>query len=262
MSRSSSGFLPSPEYPALPLTLISTRPAKILLQSKPQCQPVTLLSLRPKNTSSLLSTEKGCLPSGGIFRSQSCRELRRNPAAGRLRRCSSLTDLHKERKRKLLKASSKTEGTSQHVVHRQNSKITFPSFQSSATSYDAVYRTPNTHTGDVSAPKHAETTQSAHLNLPPTVAAEKSSHAIYTSPLPHLDHKSPCMCHCTDHVSAVFKRAGSLSASSEANRLKMKRLKKTLMKTENLGSLMEEGLQDINLKKEPPFKKVLPSNVQ
>lgn len=268
MSRSSSGFesshLPSPEYPALPLTLISTRSTKILLPSKPQCQPVTLLSLRPNNILSLLSTEKGCLPSAGICRSQSCMELRRNPAAEKLRRCFSLTDLHKVRKRKLIDTSSKTEGTSQHTVHQKNSKITFPSFESSVTSYDAVYRTSNIDTGNVLAPKHAETTQSTHLNLSPTVTAEKSSRDINTSPLPNSNHEPSCMYKCTDHMSYVYKSGGSLSASSEANRLKMRRIKKTSMKTVNLGSVMEERpqLQDINLKKEPPLEKVLPSNIQ
>lgn len=266
MSRSSSGFesshLSSPEYPALPLPLKSARSAEVSLPSKPQCQPITLLSQRPKNTSRLPSTEIRGLPSEGICRSRSCMELGRNPVAGRLRRCSSLTDLHKERKKKPIDSSSKTKGASRHTVHLGSSKIMFPSFQPSATSHDAVHR--NTATGNVIAPKHAETARSTHSCLPPTVAAEKSSHAIHTSPWPNSNHELPRM-YCTGHISALCRRGGSLSASSEANRLKMKRIRKTSIKIKvNLGSLKEERLQlqDNNLKQEAPFEKVLPSNVQ
>ncbi|XP_026195155.1 SAM and SH3 domain-containing protein 1 isoform X3 [Anabas testudineus] len=243
MSRSSSGFesshLPSPDHPAFPLTLTSTSP-KILLQSKPQCQPVTLLSLRPTNTLSNLRPEKG-RPSGGVYRSQSCMELRRNPAVGKLRHGFSLTDLRKEQKSKLISTSMKTEETSQHTVNQKQSKVMFPSFQSSATSYDAVCSTSNIDSAF--APKQAETTPSTQLNLPPTVAAEKSNRSINTSPLPNSHHEplltdTASMDSCVGHKSSVYKMGGSLSACSEARRLKMKRIQKTSEKTINLDSLV------------------------
>lgn len=254
ISRSSSGFesshLPSPEYPALPLT--STSSSKTSLQSKPGCLPCILPSLRPsKNSLSLLSPAKGHLPSGAIARSQSCMELRRNPAPGLLRRSFSLSALHKEQKGKLinpkkwnLTPSVSSEESTQHTVNPQKHReVMSPPSQSPSTSYNAVCITLNKDTS----PKQAETTQSTHLQLPPTVPAGRSNHPLITPSLPN-PHREPlltetaCTHDYTNHMSSELNRSHSISANSEARRLKMKRNKKTSINPVNLGSLIEERL--------------------
>lgn len=252
MSRSSSGFesshLPSPEYPALPQTLTSTTSSKTSLLNKPGCLPCILPSLRlPKNILSLLSTSKGRPPSGAIARSQSCMELRRNAAAGLLRQSVSLTVLHKEPKRKSidpknwnLTPSVKTEESTQHTENPQkHCEVMSPSSRSLTASCNAVCSADT-------APEQAETTQSAHLQLPPTDPAERSNHPLITPFLPN-PHREPlltetaCTHNHTNQMSSENK-SPSVSASSEARRLKMKRIKKTSINSVNLGSLIEERL--------------------
>lgn len=256
MSRSSSGFesshLPSPEYPALPQT--STNSSETSLQSKPGFLPCILPSLRPPGDRlSLLIPAKGHLPSGAIARSQSCMELRRIPEPRLLRQSSSLTVLHKEQERKFitknwnLTPSVKAESTRHRANPQKQSEVMSPSSQSSTISYNPVCSTFNIDTTNVFAPKQAETTQSTHLQLPPTVPAERSNHSLTTPSLPNphgepLLPETACMCNYTNHISSEDKRSRSISANSEAQRLKMKRNKKTSINSVNLGSLIEERL--------------------
>ncbi|XP_040917418.1 SAM and SH3 domain-containing protein 1 isoform X2 [Toxotes jaculatrix] len=265
LSRSSSGFessnLSSPEYPALTLTLSSTSTSKTLLHSKPGCQPCVLSSLRPpKDSLSLLISAKDHLPSRAIGRSHSCMELRRKPALGPLRRCLSLSDLHKERKKKLinpkdrnLTPSIKTNKSTEETVN-PHFKVVFPSSGC------------NVDTGSVFAPKQGETARSTHLNLPPTVW---TNHPVNTPSLPN-SHQEPslaetaCMYNYTNHISSENRRSHLISATSEACRLKMKKRKKTSINSVNLGSLTEERLQlqGTDLKMEPLPENLLASDVQ
>uniref|UniRef100_A0A3B4TXU2 SAM and SH3 domain containing 1 n=1 Tax=Seriola dumerili TaxID=41447 RepID=A0A3B4TXU2_SERDU len=282
MSRSSSGFesshLSSPEHPALPRILTSTGPRKTLLHSEPGCQPCILPSIRrPKTSLSLPSSAKGRLPSGAIAKSHSCMELRRNPGPGPLRRCLSLSGLHKDQKKKLidpkdwnLTPRTKTEESTEQTINPQKQfKVMFPSSQSSTTASRAVCSTSSVGKGSVFAPKRGERTQSTHLKLPPTVPAERSNHPAGTTSLPN-SHREPsltetdCMHNYTNHISSEDKRSYSVSANSEARRLKMKRHKKTSMNSVNLGSLMEERLQSqgTDVKMEPLPEKVLASKVK
>ncbi|XP_044230205.1 SAM and SH3 domain-containing protein 1 isoform X2 [Thunnus albacares] len=244
MSRSSSGFesshLPSPEYPALPLTLTSTSPSKTLHPSKPGFLPCILPSVRtPKSSVSLLS------PGKGITRSRSCTELRRNPTPGLLRRCFSLTGLHKEQSRKhlvpkdwKLTARGKNEESTQHKVNlKKHSDVMFTSCQSSTASFDAVCSTLNKDTTNASGPKQAETTQSAHLQLPATVPAERTDHPVTTLPVPYRE--TACRDNYTGNTSSEDKSGRFISASLEARRLKTQRNKKKSINSVNLGSLVE-----------------------
>lgn len=244
MSRSSSGFesshLPSPEYPALPLTLTSTSPSKTLHPSKPGFLPCILPSVRTlKSSVSLLS------PGKGIARSRSCTELRRNPTPGLLRRCFSLTGLHKEQSRKhlvpkdwKLTARGKNEESTQHKVNlKKHSDVMFTSCQSSTASFDAVCSTLNKDTTNASGPKQAETTQSAHLQLPATVPAERTDHPVTTLPVPYRE--TACRDNYTGNTSSEDKSGRFISASLEARRLKTQRNKKKSINSVNLGSLVE-----------------------
>ncbi|XP_008289469.1 SAM and SH3 domain-containing protein 1 isoform X2 [Stegastes partitus] len=254
MSRSSSGFqsshLPSPESPVLPQSLTSTCPSKTLLEGKPKHLPCVLLPRRPpKNSLRLLSSAEGHIP-----RSQSCVELRRITAPNLLRRCSSLKTFHKEQKSKLLNLkdwnlNTKTEDSTQHTENpRKQFTTTFPSSQ---TSCNAVCSTSNTD--KVFAPKEAETTQSTNLEPPPTVQADKSKHhvAAPSSPNPHRElsqTETTCRPDCTDHISSEENKRRSVSAASEARRLKMRRNVKISVNCVNVKGLQ---LQSHDLKQEP-----------
>ncbi|XP_051252378.1 LOW QUALITY PROTEIN: SAM and SH3 domain-containing protein 1 [Dicentrarchus labrax] len=259
LSRSSSGFessyLPSPEYPALPQTLTSTSSSKTSLQSKQANLPCVLPLLRsPKNSLTLPSPAKGHVPSGAIARSQSCMELRRDPALGLLRRSCSLTVLHKDQKRQLtdpknwnLTPSVKTV-RAQHAVNPQkHCEVVSPPSQPPTASYKAVCSTLNTDTVNVFAPKQTATTQSTHLQPPPTVTAEISNHPLVTPSLPRphqepLPTETACLYNYTDHMLSADKTSRSVSANSEARRLKMQRNKKKSKSSANLGSLIEERM--------------------
>nr|XP_019953711.1 PREDICTED: SAM and SH3 domain-containing protein 1-like isoform X6 [Paralichthys olivaceus] len=259
MSRSSSGFpsslLSSPEYPALPLTLTSSSPSRTLLHSEPGWRPCILSSLRPLSP---LSSAKAHLPSKAIARSQSCIELRRGPAMEPLLRCCSLSDLHKEPRNKLIDpkvwkfpGSNSEESTEQTVNPQKHLMFVFPSSQTStaankvACGADTSSMFPN--------PKQGGTRQSTHLKLPTTEPEERSNHPVNMSSMPSLTEPS-CIYNYTNHISSEDK-SRSLSANSEACRLKMKRNKKTSV---NLGSLMEERLQSV----EPPPERLLASTAQ
>ncbi|XP_019133416.2 SAM and SH3 domain-containing protein 1 isoform X2 [Larimichthys crocea] len=235
MSRSSSGYessrLPSPECPVVLKTLISTRK----LQSKPAHPPCISPSPRPpKNSLTLLSLAKSLVPVRAIARSQSCPELRRNPAPGLLRRSFSVTARHERRfiKPKNWKPTpaAKTESVP-HAANPQKHCEDMSLF--------------NTDTGHAFAPKQAETTQSTHLQLPPTAPAERSNHPLIT-PSTANPRREPaltqtaCLYGHTDSVLSEDSRTRSISATFEARRLKMKR--KTPMSSGNLSSLIEERL--------------------
>ncbi|XP_028251958.1 SAM and SH3 domain-containing protein 1-like isoform X2 [Parambassis ranga] len=212
MSRSSSGFesshLPSPEFPVLPLPLTSTSPSKISQQSKPTCLPSPA---PPKNSLRLPSPARDHIP---IHRSHSCVELRRNAATShQLRRCSSLTVHHRRQKRKTLDPK--------HWNLTRNTKSTH------------AIMVPSVQSSDKDAPKRAENTQITHAKLPPTVLTPPSP-----NPHPELPptETTTCRLSCTDHISAEDKKSRSISATSEARRLKMKR---------NLGS--QTGRQTPNV---------------
>ncbi|XP_053291105.1 SAM and SH3 domain-containing protein 1 isoform X1 [Pleuronectes platessa] len=260
MSRSSSGFpsslLSSPEYPALPLTLTSNGPSKTLLHSDPGWQPCVLPSLRPPMNSLIpLSSAKAHLPSRTIARSKSCMELRRSPAMEPLVRCSSLSGLHNEPRNKLtdpkvwnLSPSSTIEETTKQTANPQKHFLPlFPSSQSStATNKAAGGVFPN--------PQQGGTTQSTRLKLPPTEPEDRSSHPGNMSSMPSLTETS-CISNYTNRISSEDQKGHSLSATSEARRLKMQRNKKPSV---NLGSLKEERLQSV----EPPPGKCLTSTAQ
>lgn len=235
MSRSSSGYessrLPSPECPVVLKTLISTRK----LQSKPAHPPCISPSPRPpKNSLTLLSLAKSLVPVRAIARSQSCPELRRNPAPGLLRRSFSVTARHERRfinpKNWKPTPAAKTE-SAQHAANPQKHCEDMSLF--------------NTDTGHAFAPKQAETTQSTHLQLPPTAPAERSNHPLIT-PSTANPRREPaltqtaCLYGHTDSVLSEDSRTRSISATFEARRLKMKR--KTPMSSGNLSSLIEERL--------------------
>lgn len=262
MSRSSSGFesshLPSPEYPAIPRNLTSTSPSETFLQSKPGCLPPVLPSPNPtKNSLSLQIPVKGHLPQGYIARSQSYSEVRGNPPPGQLRRCSSLTGLLTQQgaqKGKLLDPtdwnpahSTKTEASTQHAINSQKQvNIAFPPTQTSL-SYDAVSSSLNMD--DMLTSGQTETVSCTHLQLPSTVSAQHPNH-----PLPRE------MTH-TDHISSAHNGARSISASSEARRLKLRRNKKISVDTVRLGSWLEERLQSNDVTMEPFSDKVLASKM-
>lgn len=250
MSRSSSGFesshLPSPEYPTHPQTLTSTSSSKT-------CLPSILPSLRPpKNSLSLLSPAKGHGPSGAIARSQSCMELRSNPASGLVRRSFSLTLLHKKQKRQCvdpknrnLTPSVKTKESTQDTVNPpKDCQVVSPSSQASITSHNVECSTCIRDTVNVFPPEQAETKQSTHLQLPPTVPIERSNHPLLTASFPTprrepLLTQTACLYH-TNHMLSADTSSPSLSANFEAHQLKMKRNKKT--NSVNIGSLVEEKL--------------------
>ncbi|TKS87001.1 SAM and SH3 domain-containing protein 1 [Collichthys lucidus] len=231
MSRSSSGYessrLPSPECPVVLKTLISTRK----LQSKPAHPPCISPSPRPPKT--LLSPAKSLVSVRAVARSQSCPELRRNPAPGLLRRSFSVTARHERRfinpKNWNPTPAAKTE-SAQHTVHPQKHCEDMPL---SCTAF-------NTDTGP------AETTQSTHLQLlPPTAPAERSNHPLIT-PSTANPRREPAPTHTAclyDHTHRVLSEdptRRSISATFEARRLKMKR--KTPVSSGNLSSLTEERL--------------------
>ncbi|XP_041667945.1 SAM and SH3 domain-containing protein 1-like isoform X2 [Cheilinus undulatus] len=237
MSRSSSGFesnhLPSPENPVPPKALTSTCSSKTSVQRKPACLPCFSPPLRPpKSRLSLLSLPKGHHPSGAIGRSQSCMELRRIPSPGMLRRSLSLT-IHP----RLWNQSLRIRQSKQHKVDlKKQSEVMF-----STLSCKAECSTLNTFIN--SAPKEAEKTQSIHLQLP----TGRSSPPLTTSSSsqPQAEPRttqSTDINKLTDHITSEEKRTFSVSASSEARRLKLQRNKKTLINSVNLGSLVEERL--------------------
>ncbi|XP_042356736.1 SAM and SH3 domain-containing protein 1 isoform X2 [Plectropomus leopardus] len=262
MSRSSSGFesshLPSPEDPALPKTLTSTSSTKTSLQSKPGCLPCISPPLRPpKNSLSLQSPVKGHLPSGAIARSQSCMELRRSPATDLLRRSFSLTVLHKEQGRKLT-PSARTESRQHAVNPPKHCEVTSRYYQSSTTSCNAVCSTFSKDS--LLVPKPAETTQITHLQLP----AESSNHPLTppSSPNPQPEPvltQTGCMFNCTNRSSSEKKASRSVSAISEARRLKMQRNKKTSINSAKPLPVTAERLevQGIDRTVEPLSDKVL-----
>lgn len=232
MSRSSSGFesshLPSREHP----TLTSTSDSKT-------CLPVSLASLSPpKSSLSLLSPDKGQVPSNTIPRSKSCLELQSVPAPGRVRRSFSLTILHNKQKRQLilpkdgnLAPSVKAKATPQGSADPQKAfSVTSPSSQPSATSHRAEC---STFSGDT-----AETTARPCLPPPPTTA---NVHPLLTasSPAPSQEPsltQTACLCY-TSHMSAEGTRSLSLSANLEARKLKKARRK---VNAATVGSLLEE----------------------
>ncbi|KAG8013165.1 SAM and SH3 domain-containing protein 1 [Nibea albiflora] len=235
MSRSSSGYessrLPSPECPVVPKTLISTRK----LQSKPAHPPSISPSPRPpKNSRTLLSLAKSLAPGRAIARSRSCPELRRNAVPGLLRRSFSLPARHERRfinpKNRNLTRTVKTERAQQTATPQKLCE--------ECTAF-------NTDTGHAFGPKQAETTQSTHLQLPPTAPAERSNHPLITPSTPNprrepAPTETACLYDYTNRVLPEDSRRHSISANFEARRLKMKR--KTPVSSGNLSSLIEERL--------------------
>ncbi|CAB1429562.1 unnamed protein product [Pleuronectes platessa] len=170
-------------------------------------------------------------------------------------RCSSLSGLHNEPRNKLtdpkvwnLSPSSTIEETTKQTANPQKHFLPlFPSSQSStATNKAAGGVFPN--------PQQGGTTQSTRLKLPPTEPEDRSSHPGNMSSMPSLTEPS-CISNYTNRISSEDQKGHSLSATSEARRLKMQRNKKPSV---NLGSLKEERLQSV----EPPPGKCLASTAQ
>ncbi len=251
MSRSSSGFesshLPSPESPALPPTPSSC--SKTSLQHKPACPSCMSPSLRtPKNSLTLLSPRKGQVPSGAIARSQSCTELRRKPEPELLRRSFSLTILHKEQKRRLINPKKwsltpgvKTEESTQQTENPQtHCEVAFSA--SSASPCDAACSSSSTDTVKVFSPKQTGTTQSPHVQPPSTVPTERCNQPLITPSSSNPHPETACLNSYTNHMSTENKSTRSISANTEARRLKIQRKKKQTVNSENLDSLREERL--------------------
>ncbi|KAM9842573.1 SAM and SH3 domain-containing protein 1 [Aulostomus maculatus] len=253
MSRSSSGFesshLLSPDYPALPVTLDSTCKIKTSVSCKPEILPSVSRSIRPPKISlSFPPPVKHHLPT--IARSWSCTDLGGNSALGQMRQTSSVTDLQEDQNKRCFGSkdwsqtpSSKTEKIRQHVANPSKySEVTFPSAQSQTVSFDSVCSTskidassksPSTYTA-------AETPLSTQDLLPSPVSAVRADHP----PLSLPNSQTACRQNLTENIS-VDKRGFSISASSEARRLKMKRNQKTSTNSVTLGSVVEEKLQGI-----------------
>lgn len=240
MSRSSSGFdsshLPSPEYPTHPPTLTSTSDNKTRLS-------FILPSLRqPKSSLSLLSPDKGQVPSKTIPRSKSCLELQGVPAAGQVRRSFSLTVVHNKQKRRLIRPEDWTLAPSVKVEERPPGRVdpqkacpvTSPSPQASGTSHHAERSTFSRDAAETTATR-------SNLPPPPAVPAATSNLPLLTASLPAPSQEpslpqTACLC-LTSHMSAEGTRRLSLSANLEARKLKKARKKINAVK---VGSLVEE----------------------
>ncbi|XP_068437232.1 SAM and SH3 domain-containing protein 1-like isoform X2 [Clinocottus analis] len=241
MSRSSSGFesshLPSPERPAPPLTPTSTSASKTALQSKPGYLLCSLSPLRPLESSlSLLSPAEGHLPRGATARSLSCVELRRNPAPDPLRRSVSLPVLHRAQERKPIDPKDwNLTGSVETVMFLSSRSLT-----SACNAAPAAF---SADAANVFPPKRAETT---HFQLPPAIPAESANRPLtplsFPNPAP-VQTETARMLNWANHISSGDKRSRSVSAASEARRLKMKRNKTTSINSVNLTSLKEESLQ-------------------
>ncbi|XP_030574150.1 SAM and SH3 domain-containing protein 1 isoform X2 [Archocentrus centrarchus] len=217
ISRSSSGFesshLPSPEYPVLPLPLTSIQSNESSSQRKPRCIPCVL----PELAKTSLSSTKGQIQSRSISRSHSCMELRRNTAPSPLRCCFSLSNLHKDQKRRLLslKDLKLNEESTQKTL-----TVMPPSLQSSC-------RTPHDVACTISNVDKCNATQQAHLKPPPTAPPKRSRDHVATPSLlnpqrERLLTETPF----TDHTFPVERKGPSVSATSEACRLKMKAIRR------------------------------------
>ncbi|KAM4543104.1 SAM and SH3 domain-containing protein 1 isoform 2-T2 [Odontesthes bonariensis] len=247
MSRSSSGFesnhLLSPEDPVLTST---SSP-----QSKPRCLPSIPQSPRPSGVCvRLLSPAKGRIQSGLVVRSQrsqSCVELRRNPAPHLPRRCFSLMVLRIQRAGKPLipkdwaMATAKTEqGTHREINPKKEHMLILPTSRSLTMSYGAECSASDTEKDLLPAPEPAETSQSTHLRLQP--AAE-----CVRTPCPPdscqelLQTETANRHNYADHASAEGQRSRSVSATAEARRLKMKRATKTSTDPTDLRCRMEKN---------------------
>ncbi|XP_034531401.1 SAM and SH3 domain-containing protein 1 isoform X2 [Notolabrus celidotus] len=243
MSRSSSGFesshLLTQKSPALPHPLTSTCSSKTSLQSKPSCLPFISSQLRPPEKSvNPLSPPKGQPHSRAVGRSQSCLDLRRISAPELLRRSLSLTT-HPRHWTVTLCTSKITQLT---INPPKQSEV-----MSSSTSFNAESTFFNTDAAEVFAPKQAESTQSTHLQLPPTDPEGRLDHVLTaastTNPLTEiLTTQTVSMNNFTNHISSEDKRSFSISASSAARRLKTQRNKKTSLRSVNLAVQIEEGL--------------------
>ncbi|XP_071380580.1 SAM and SH3 domain-containing protein 1 isoform X2 [Centroberyx affinis] len=248
MSRSSSGFesshLPSPDSPALPLTPTSSCPTKTFLHSIPGRLPGISSSPRPpKNSLSLLTPASGHRPREAMARSRSCMELRGiNAGPGLLRRCFSLTGVQN---RKLLSPKDWN-------LTPRHPEATFLPSQPPTASCGVVRINSNTD-------KQAEIPACTHLNPPPSVPAKRPDHPAAAPPSSSNPCREPlptetaCTHAHVDHVSLKEKGGLSISASSEARRLRLKGKKKMLINPVNLESPLEERLQlqGIDLTMEP-----------
>ncbi|XP_039898407.1 SAM and SH3 domain-containing protein 1 isoform X1 [Simochromis diagramma] len=210
ISRSSSGFesshLPSPEYPVLPLPLTSIQSSKSSSHSKPRCFPHVHPNLPKRGLSS-----KGCIQSRSFARSHSCMELRRNAAQTPLRRCFSLTILHKDQKRRLL---LRPKDLNLYIKSTKNPlTVVRPSSH-------ALCRTSCT------AACTSTATQQAHPEPPPTAPPKRSSDHVATPSLLNPEREPlPTVMPDREHIFLGERKGASVSATSEACRLKRKELR-------------------------------------
>lgn len=208
-NRSSSGFksshIPPPQHPISPPA--STLQNEALL---PSIQPTPR---RQKNCFTSLNSGKL------IARSHSCTDLRRNPAAMPVQRCVSLKALLKEQegnrpnpKHWDLKTTKSNQGT-QHSVNRP------PVCRASIPDKDAVFESE-------SRPKEFQQ------------APEKSSQA--DSCRDFFLTETTCRHDCANQIAAADNKSRSVSAASEARRLKLKRNLKISTYSVNLGPHVEK----------------------
>lgn len=211
ISRSSSGFesshLPSPEYPVLPLPLASIQSSKSSSHSKPRCFPHVHPNLPKRGLSSI----KGRIQSRSFARSHSCMELRRNAAQTPLRRCFSLTILHKDQKRRLL---LRPKDLNLYIKSTKNPlTVVRPSSHALCrTSYTAACT--------------STATQQAHPEPPPTAPPKRSSDHVAAPSLLNPEREPlPTVMPDREHIFLGERKGASVSATSEACRLKRKELR-------------------------------------
>uniref|UniRef100_A0A3Q3AWF6 Sterile alpha motif domain-containing protein 5 n=1 Tax=Kryptolebias marmoratus TaxID=37003 RepID=A0A3Q3AWF6_KRYMA len=234
MSRSSSGFesshATSPKVPAPPLLLTSssTSPSS---QSKPKHLPCILPSLT--HTNKCFSSEEAQAPSGCATQSLSCVELRRTPAPSPLLRCCSLTALHGEQERTLLMTEDlnlTSTKTDEGILNKP--AVMLPPPQASPVPPRAVDGAPTIDEGKVRAPKQAELAQSVKMQP----AEESFSQCGPNSHTEPAQTQTTCRPDDSDPTLAEDKRNPSVSAASEAHRLKRKRNTKASMDSLKLTS--------------------------
>lgn len=133
-------------------------------------------------------------------------ELRRNTAPSPLRCCSSLFSLHRDQKRRLLGPED--------VKLAEESAPKAPSVMSPSS--QSSCRTS----------RNATCTQQAHLKPPPTAPPESSRDHVATPSLINPQRERLTETPFTDHIFPVERKGPSVSATSEASRLKMKKARR------------------------------------
>ncbi|XP_037550762.1 SAM and SH3 domain-containing protein 1 [Nematolebias whitei] len=205
MSRSSgfeSSHVPSPQFPVLPLLLASSSP-----QNNSKHLPCSLPSLT--HTKNCFSSAEARAAGGGAARSLSCVDLRRPGPRLLQRHCFSLTMLQGEQVTSLKLTSTTTD----EDIHKKPAVMSPPA-QTPAVLPRVECGASATDGGEDRSSDRAEGLQ--NFKIEP--AAESLSRCAPNSP---VQTRTPCR--NTGPLPAGDNRSPSLSAASEAHRLKKKR---------------------------------------